>query len=168
MRFSSLQRRQTARNSSRLIATLCLFLFVAPAAAMPPPVPVPVTVIAEDPEAQAVGEAFLTLLRERGWLGDAAAKVAREPLQGCVRRPTNQAACVREVQEWKKDGQPGVVIVADGNPVQHWTCIGVAKVAATPSAQAVRIDLRKAMFGLAKQRLHIAQQGRWLYHGSWV
>ena len=143
------------KNSLGLVGTLSLFISVAPAAAMPPPVPVAVTVIADDPEVQAAGESFLTLLREHGWIGHAAAKIERETLQDCVRRPTDQAACVREAHEWKKEGRPGVVILAVGNPVQHWTCIGVAKAAATPASQTVSIDLREAMFGSPKQRLDL-------------
>jgi hypothetical protein len=125
------------------------------AAMMPPPVSMPVIVIAQDAEAQAGGEAFLTLLREHGWFANSAIGIEREALQSCVRQKTDQAACVRSAEGWKRPGRASVIVLASGTPVQNWTCIGIAAAAAAPDRQTIVVDLRDAMFGTPKQRLEL-------------
>jgi hypothetical protein len=142
--------------NSWLVGLTCSCAPIAPAAAlMPPPVSVPVIVIANDPEAQAVGEAFVTLLREHGWFGTAPSRIGRAPFVRCLARKDEQAACVRKSEDWKKDGQAAVIILAHGIPVQTWTCVGVAAAAAQPERQSITIDLRKAIFGPAEERLEL-------------
>jgi len=128
----------------------------APASAlMPTPPSVPVVVIASDPEAQASGEALLTVLREHGWFADSAVSITRDAFSDCLARKDAQAACVREAAGWKKERQAAVVILAEGTPVQNWTCVGVGEEPATADRQMVRIDMREAMFGDQKTRFEL-------------
>lgn len=131
------------------------FLAAPAGALMPPPPSVPVVVIASDPEAQASGEALLTVLREHGWFADSNVSIGRDAFSDCLARKDAKAACVRKSAGWKKDGQAAVVILADGTPVQKWTCVGVAEAPATPDRQTVSIDLREAMFGDQKTRFEL-------------
>ena len=128
----------------------------APAGAlMPPPPSVPVVVIAGNPEVQASGEALLTVLREHGWFAVSPISIARDAFSDCLARKDAQAACVRKTAGWKKDGQAAVVILAEGAPVQNWTCVGVGEAPAAADRQTVSIDLREAMFGDQKTRFEL-------------
>ena len=138
-----------------LTVGLAGFLAAPASSLMPPPPFVPVIVIASDPEAQASGEALLTVLREHGWFADSAVSIARDAFSDCLASTDAQSACVRKAAGWKKDGQAAVVILAEGTPVQNWTCVGVGEAPATADRQTVRIDLREAMFGDQKTRFEL-------------
>lgn len=123
------------------------------AALMPPAIPMPVVVVADDPEAQAGGEALVTVLRELGWFADAPA-IDRAALQDCLQSKDNRETCIRKLDGWKS-GDAAVVVLAEGTPLQSWSCIGVASTAKSPGKQAVSIDLREALFGDPAKRFEI-------------
>ena len=123
----------------------------APVSAMPPPLRLPIVVVSEDPEAQALGEAFMTYLREHGHFAREGAVLERTSLWPCLRGKADQEACIRNLPGWKAHGA-AVVVIVSGPKAGTWRCIGVAAKAARPQAQFVEVDMEAGLFGAAEAR----------------
>ena len=126
---------------------------LASVAAMPPPVVVPVVVIADDPETQAAGEALVTVLRELGWFARGPT-IDRAAFEECLRSKANREACIRKSRGWKQN-KAAVVVLAEGTPVQTWTCIGTAAAPRSQERQRASFELREALFGDSSKRFEI-------------
>lgn len=119
--------------------------------AMPPPLRLPVLVVAEDPEAQALGEAFMTYLREHGHFARESPVLERTSLWPCLRGKVDREACIRNQPGWKPAGA-AVVVIVSGPKAGTWKCIGIAAKPARPQAQAVQVDIEAGLFGAADAR----------------
>lgn len=130
------------------------FLAPAPAVATPPPVTIPVAVVSSDPEARALGEAYIAYLSEKGLFSRATLAAPSHELWGCPRRETGQADCVRAARDWRPKGA-AVVVLVSGKRRQTWECIGVAGKPARPAEQSVSLDLQVALFGPEAARIRL-------------
>lgn len=138
------------RIGGSLLAVAALAAAV-PVTAMPPPLRLPVVVISEDPEAQALAEAFMTYLREHGYFARESPSLERTALWPCLRGKADQEACIRQQRGWKPSGA-AVVVIASGQGGRTWRCIGVGAKPARPDVQAVEVDVEAGFFGTAEAR----------------
>ncbi len=122
------------------------------AAAMPPPVGVSVVVLSEDAEAQSIGEAFVTILHERGGFHRPAHPIPRTDFWECIRKRDGAEACVRQSSHWKNNGA-AVVVLVTGTMEQQWKCIGVAAAPKFAEAQSIQIDIKEGMFGSTQEQV---------------
>lgn len=126
-------------------------LMCSPASSMPPPLALPIVVISDDEAAQAIGEAFVTVLHERGWFVRSANPPQRAQFYECMRKTGEPEGCIRGSATWKGKGA-AVVVLVSGSPEQDWKCIGVAATPRFPDRQAVRIQVQQGIFGTAEQQ----------------
>ncbi len=138
------------RLAGRLLGFAALAA-AAPAAATPPPLRLPVVAVSEDPEAQALAEAFIALLREQGYFARESPALERTALWPCLRGKGDQEACIRQQPGWKASGA-AVVVIVSGAEARTWRCIGVGRKAARPAVQVAQVDLRSGLFGGAEER----------------
>ena len=135
----------------RLFPALALLVVPAAAPSMPPPLGLPTVVLAADEHDRELGEAFITVLRERGYFAAEAKPLQRSLIQQCAKEPAKAAACVRGASGWKPGGA-AVVVIASGASTQTWTCVGIASAAKFPDRQQVELELKLGLFGTAEQR----------------
>lgn len=126
-------------------------LVCSPASSTPPPLALPIVVISDDQAAQAIGEAFVTILHERGWFARSANPPQRAQFYECTRHRGEPEGCIRGSATWKGKGA-AVVVLVSGSPEQDWKCIGVAATPKFPDRQAVRIQVQQGIFGTAEQQ----------------
>lgn len=132
-------------------------LVCSPASSTPPPIALPIVVISDDEATQAIGEAFVTILHERGWFARSANPPQRAQFYECMRQRSEPEACIRGLVTWKGKGA-AVVVLVSGSPEQDWKCIGVAATPKFPDRQAVRIQVKHGIFGTADQQLQEREQ----------
>jgi hypothetical protein len=130
------------------------FLVAAPAVATPPPVRIAVVVVSADPEAKALGEAYVAYLSEKGLFSRATLAAPTHELWGCVREKKEQAGCARRAADWKSGGA-AVVLFVSGQRHQAWECVGVGGKPARPADQTVSIDVRSGLFGREADRIRL-------------
>jgi hypothetical protein len=135
----------------RALLGLAALAAAAPVAAMPPPLRLPVVVVSEDAEAQALAEAFMTYLREHGYLARESPSLERTALWPCLRGKADQEACIRKQPGWKASGA-AVVVIVSGPDARTWRCIGVGAKPASPTGQLVQVDVKDGLFGSAEAR----------------
>jgi hypothetical protein len=123
----------------------------APATAIPPPLRLPVVVVSEDPEAQALAEAFMTYLKERGYFARESPSLERTALWPCLRGKADPEACIRQQGGWKPSGA-AVVVIVSGPGARTWRCIGVGAKPARPDVQAAEVDVEAGLFGAEEAR----------------
>jgi len=130
---------------------LPLLFWATSAVATPPPLSLPITVVSDDPEAEAVGEAFLAILHKYGLLDRESFDPPLGQLWNCVKLKDDRQECIRHSDDWKTE-KAAVVVLATGRAEQEWTCVGVAAAPTDPARQAIRIHVQQGIFGTAEQR----------------
>ena len=132
----------------------------APAVGTPPPIGVPVLILSLEPEAQAVGEAYMAYLSAKGLFSRMPLAAPQGELWACLQQKTSQASCIRKAAGWKPKGA-AVVVLVSGESRQKWQCIGVASKPARHKAQTISVDVEAGLFGSEAKRVenrrHAAQ-----------